>query len=74
MEPGLPLPKKRKRKDEDKGEHTYYDLLVRNLKALEQTCTPSQDDDELFGRQVAATLRRFTARQKAPAKLWIQGV
>ena len=32
------------------------------------------DEDELYGRQVAATIRRFTNREKALAKLRIQQV
>ena len=34
----------------------------------------NDDEDELLGRQVAATLRRFTKRQKAVAKLRIHSV
>ena len=47
MEPGLPLRKKRRRKDEDKDEQVD-DLLVRNLKALEESCTNPLDEEDLF--------------------------
>ena len=57
--------------NEDKDEQVD-NLLVRNLKALEEICTNPLDEEDLFGHQVAATLRRFTARQKAQAKLRIQ--
>ena len=34
--------------------------------------TTEEDEDGLFGRQLAATLRRFPSHQKAVAKLRIQ--
>ena len=46
------------------------DMLIRNLSNLGEA---NDNEDELFGRQVAATLR-FTNRQKATAKLCIQSV
>ena len=75
VKPGPPLSKKVKRKDKDKKGEEIDDFLTRNVKALEETCAkPKDDEEELFGHQVAVNLRRFTARQKAQAKLSIQGV
>ncbi len=34
----------------------------------------NEDEDELFGKQLAATLRRLSGRQKAYAKMQIQKV
>ena len=62
-------PKKRK-----KGKNGYDeldDLLIRNLKYIEER---RDGEEELYARQVAATLRRLTKRQQAIAKLRIQGV
>ena len=68
---GFPL--KRKRKDNRASEQEVDNLLFKNLMALEE---PSMQDDEeeLFGRQVAIILRRLTARQRAQAKLKIQSL
>lgn len=50
-------------------------VIVRNLEELCQHRTSSAtDEDELFGKTVAATLRRFDLRKKAMAKLRIQTV
>ena len=68
MEPGLPLRKKRRRKDEDKDEQVD-DFLVRNLK--EESCTNSLDEENLFGRQVPTLYS--TAKGTSKAAL-IQGV
>ena len=59
-------PKKKKRKIED--------VMLRNLANLEKKSAQKQDEDDLFGKQIAATLRRLTYRQKAHAKMRIQGV
>lgn len=58
---------KRKRAE---GNEDVDSLLIKSLQALDE---PQKEDDEedLFGRQVAVVLRRFTARQKAQAKLKI---
>ena len=48
--------------------------MLRNLKNLEKKSAQKEDEDELFGKQIAATLRRLTYRQKAHAKMRIQGV
>ena len=74
MEPGPPLSKKIKRKDKNKKGDEIDDLLTRNLKAIEKTCAGPEDEEELFGRHVAANLRCFTARQKAQVKIRIQSV
>ena len=51
------------------------DYILRSLKDIEEKQAQRQDDeDELYGRQVAATIRRFTNREKALAKLRIQQV
>ena len=70
-EPSQGLPSKRKRKL-DKANEDVDSLLVRNLKALEEPL--QEDEEELFGRQVAIALRRLTARQMAHAKLKIQSI
>ena len=59
---------KRKRDDQE-----VDDLLIKNLKALEEP-TKLEDEEELFGWQMAIILRRFTARQRAHAKLKIQSL
>lgn len=46
-------------------------MLMHNLS---QMSAANDDEEELFARQIAATLRRFTNRQKAFAKLRIQSV
>ena len=61
-------PKKRK-----KGKNGYDeldDLLIRYLKDIVER---RDEEEELYARQVAATLRRLTKRQ-AIAKLLIHGV
>ena len=65
-----PQPPK-KRKKGKKGCDELDDLLIRNLKEIEER---RYDEEELYARQVAATLRRLTKRQQAVAKLRIQGV
>ena len=46
-------------------------MLICNLSNLSEA---NDNEDELFGQQVAATLQRFTNCQKATAKLRIQSV
>lgn len=46
------------------------DIQERNAQQREQ----QETEEELFGKQVAAVLRRLTARQKAIAKLHIQQI
>jgi len=65
---GLPL--KRKRKDERVNDQDIDKLLVKNLKALDEPI--QEDEEEVFGWQVAIIMRRLTPRQKAQAKLKIQ--
>ena len=52
--------------------------ILKSLKALEETVQEQQkiveDEDELFGKQVAMVMRRLSSRQKAMAKLRIQQV
>ena len=51
------------------------ELILRSLKGIEDKQAQRQDDeDELYGRQVAATMQCFTNREKALAKLHIQQV
>ena len=54
------------------------EYIVQSLKSIEdrraQRQVVSDDEDVLFGRQIAATLHRLTSRQKAVAKLRIQQV
>ena len=52
---------------------------MRSLKSIEENrCAlvqkQEEDEDQLFGRHIAVTLRRLTSRQKAMAKLCIQQV
>ena len=49
------------------------DLLIKNLKALEEP-TKVEDEEDLFGRQMVITLRRFPARERAKAKLKMQSL
>ena len=58
-------PKNKKRNIDD-----VEDVMLRNLTNLEKKSAQKEDEDELFGKQIAATLRRLTYRQKAH----IQGV
>ena len=65
-----PLQKRRK---SGKGSGDNLDYLVcRTLKDLHER--REEDDSELFGKQVGATIRRFNPRQRAQAKLRIQQV
>ena len=52
--------------------------ILKSLKILEETVHEQQrvveDEDELFGKQVAMVMRRLTSKQKAMAKLQIQQV
>lgn len=52
--------------------------ILKSLKTLEETVQEQQrvieDEDELFGKQVAMVMRRLTCKQKAMAKLKIQQV
>ena len=41
---------------------------------LTRTLVDQEDEEELYGRQLAATLRRLSGRQKAYAKMQIQKV
>ena len=68
---GGPPPAKRKRVR--KGDE-IEELMVRNLKDLEERRAMKCDEEEFFGRHVAATLRRFSLRQRAQAKMRIQRV
>ena len=52
--------------------------ILKSLKSLEDTVQEQQrivdDEDELFGKQVAMVTRRLNSKQKAMAKLRIQQV
>ena len=67
LESVAPPPSKRKK---TRVGDDVEELLVRNLKHLEER--RADDEEELFGRTVAATLRRFSLRQRAVAKMRIQ--
>ena len=64
----------KKRKCNKKSRNDDIDeLLVKSLASLQEKKPKIAEDEEgLFGKQVAATLRRFTLHQKAIAKLQIQ--
>ena len=52
---------------------TLEEVIVENLRGLRERCAPQiPDDDELFGRQVAATLRHLDPCTKAIRKMQIQ--
>ena len=51
-----PQPSKKRKKDK-KGYDELDDMLIRNLKDIEER---RDDEEELYTRQVAATLRRLT--------------
>ena len=51
----------------------YDDLMLKNLKELEKK-SARMEDEEVFGKQIAATLRRLTYHQKAQAKMRIHSV
>lgn len=50
------------------------EVIVMCLKGLEERCAQKEDEESLFGGQIATTLQRFNNRQKAQAKLLIQQV
>ena len=60
--------KKRKMKKCDELE----EVIIKNLQDMGQRRV--MDEDELFGQAIAATLHRFSNRQKAHAKLHIQSL
>ena len=63
-----------KKKKKVKGHNEELDsLLISNLIQMKEKDL-SDDEEELFGRQVAATLRRLTKHQKAIAKMRIHTV
>lgn len=67
VESVAPPPSKRKK---SRVGDDIEELVVRNLKHLEEH--RGDDEEELFGRTVAATLRRLSQRQRAVAKMRIQ--
>jgi RNA binding exosome subunit len=52
------------------------ELLVKSLHSLQESKSAKTDVDEEghYGEQIAATLHRFTPRQKALAKMKIQRI
>ena len=62
-------PKKRKLKG--RQEEMIDNMLLQNLSHMSEV---HEDGEELFGRHVAATLRRMTNHQKAIVKLRIQSI
>ena len=67
MQPSL----KRKRREEQLADEVDT-MLMKNLKALDHPTV--EDEEELFGRQVALILRRLPNRQRARVKLNIQAM
>ena len=50
-------------------------MIISSLRSIGDKRAQRQDEeDELFGRQVGATLRRLSNRQKSQAKLRIQQI
>ena len=74
LTPHQPLSKKRKICISSGNE--VEEMIVKTLKGIEERREQRtmEGEEELFGRQIAATLRRFTDRQRATAKLLIQQV
>ena len=70
-----PPMKKRKVTSKDDVVDEY---IIQSLRSIEERWAQRQvgheDEDEHFGRQIAATLRRLPSRQKAMAKLHMQQV
>lgn len=71
-EVGTPKKKKKISKDDEIGE-----CIIQSLKSIEENRRvlaqkQEEDEDQLFGHQIAITLHRLTSRQKAMAKLRIQ--
>ena len=66
------------RHKENTASSSSSQLILKSLKALEETVQEQQkvieDEDELFGKQVAMVMRRLNSKQKATAKLRIQQV
>ena len=66
------------RHKENTASSSSSQLILKSLKALEETVQEQQkvieDEDELFGKQVAMVMRRLSSKQKATAKLRIQQV
>ena len=73
-EVGISKKKKKISKDDEIDECIIQSLksIEENRRALAQK--QEEDDDQLFGRQIAITLHRLTTKQKAIAKLRIQQV
>ena len=69
--PSTPSPPPSKKRKSIRGDSIDDSILKRLINVQERQ---KQDEDQLFGLQVAATLRRLTNRQKADAKLKIQQV
>ena len=65
-----PSAKKKKTKTADEAE----ELIIHTLQDLNERRGKVDDEDKHFGRAVAATLHRFSNRQKAYAKLRIQSL
>ena len=70
-----PQPPSAKKKKMSLGEEVDVALL-RSLKDLEERRARrhEQDEEELFGKHIAAVLRRFSPRQRAQARLRIEQV
>ena len=70
--PQQPPSKKMKDSNDDEIEV----MILKSLKDMQERRVQRnmEDEEELFGRQIAATLRRLSNRQKASAKLSIQKV
>ena len=67
-----------RRKEKEGVSNEVNQAILKSLKVLEETVQEQQkiveDEDELFGKQVAMVMRRLTMKQKATAKLRIQQV
>jgi hypothetical protein len=67
-----PLAKSQAKKKKTRADEVD-ELLVKSLHSLQESKKAKIDDEEgHYGEQIAATLRRFTPRQKALAKMKIQ--
>lgn len=67
-----PAKKSRKAGRLQQSDTRLEEAILENLKGLQERRESLSLEDELFGRQIAATLQRLEPRKKAMAKMQIQ--
>lgn len=65
-------PKKHQKKNH--SDEIIDTMLIKSLSQMNEVSAIRDDEDELFGRQIAATLHRFSNCQKAFAKMQIRSL